>query len=185
MSKKKEDPDTETTPRDNDRLAEATEAMFAFEREMVLDGVTPEYSLPQSEDEFYARDPFSADYVLFRHEQSQKRQEKRARVNVQLRADLLERPHLMEKPGEAGSRGAAAVWRSLRDLLRNQTEALIDSSSLDELMMLKRELETRKAIVEAVNTGLEHQLTRLEKRLSVYDSAETEIKPAKINIKKS
>ena len=63
----------------------------------------------------------------------------------------------------------AAVWRSLRDLLRGETQALIDNSELEELLMLKRELTTRKAFAEAVNSGLESQLLRLEQRIAAFD----------------
>ena len=175
--------DTAPQAADKDQVADAAEALLAFEQDILFEGEAPDDGLPQSEDEFFARDPFSADYVMFRRGQAELRRVKRARVNEQLRSDMLERPHLMEKPAEAGNRGAAAVWRSLRDLLRSETETLIDSSSLEELMLLKRELEARKAIVEAVNAGLLQQLKRLEQRLSVHDPEDTQIMPANISIK--
>lgn len=181
---KKDKPSPGAMPADANRIAESAEDMFAFERDMLLDGDIASSLLPQGEDELFDRDPFSADFVTFRIAQSQARKEKYAALNEQLREDLLQSPHLMEKPAEAGNRGAAAVWRSLRDLLRGETEALVDSSSVEELMLLKRELETRKTIVEAVNTGLESQLKRLEQRLSVYNKSETEITPADVKIKK-
>ena len=174
---------------DNEQLGNSAEALFnaedLFDPESLLNSEVLFDGLPQTEDEFYDRDPFSADYVLFRRSQSAVAREKRARVNENMRKDMLEHPHLLDNPAEASNRGAAAIWRSLRDLLRNESKELIDTSSLEELMLLKRDLETRKAVVEAVNTGLEHQLKRLEQRLSVHDPEQTQIMPAKINIKKS
>lgn len=171
-------------PADLNRIAESAREMFAFERDVLLDGDIPDSALPQDEDALFDRDPFSADFVAYRIGQSQRRKEKYKALNEQLRDDLLEHPHLLEKPAESGTRGAAAVWRSLRDLLRGETEGIIDGSSVEELKMLKRELETRKAIVEAVNTGLQHQLKRLEQRLSAHDKRDTEISPAQVTIKK-
>lgn len=165
-------------------LAESALNMFAAERDLLLTGDLPDSALPQSEEEYVSRDPFSADYVEFRLSETRHRNEKQAKVNTKVRADLLEQPHLLEKPAESGSRGAAAIWRSLRDMLREESHTVMDNSGLQELLMLKRELETRKRIVEAVNEGLANQLKRLEQRLSVYDKEATQIVPAKVEIKK-
>lgn len=156
-------------PSDVARIAEMSRQMFGTERDTLLSGELPDSALPQDETEFAARDPFSADFILFRLDRSKRRGQQKARLNKQLRADLLEKPHLMENPAESGTRAGAAVWRSLRDLLRGETQALIDNSELEELLMLKRELTTRKAFAEAVNSGLESQLLRLEQRIAAFD----------------
>ncbi len=123
-------------------------------------------ALPGDREEFMARDPFSEDYVLFRKERAAAKQNEEV-VNAKVRDDLLEKPYLMPNPVEEGVNGAAAVWRSLRDILHEESRKLIDTSGKTELMMLRRELLTRKAIVEAVNAGIANQLERLDKRVAL------------------
>lgn len=152
--------------------ADARVLMYAAERDSLLGEPLAETTLPESEDEFAARDPFSSDYLEFQKANLEQRRFEQRKVDGQLRADLLARPHLMKEPGESGTRGAAAVWRSLRDILRQESATLMDSSRLDELLDLKRELEGRKGIVEAVATGLDKQLQRLDQRIAAAREAE-------------
>jgi len=127
----------------------------------------PDSVLAEDENAFASRDPFSADYADLIGETADDRQA--ARVDEQLRADLLERPHLFTKPEENAHRGGAAVWRSLRDQLHGETLARLDGSERSELLALKRELETRRIIVEAVATGIGELIARLEQRLEGMD----------------
>ncbi|MHC0053382.1 hypothetical protein [Actibacterium sp. D379-3] len=158
-------------------LTETAVTSFASDRDALLGEDIPDPALPQTEEEYISRDPFSADYVDFRLHEAEAKQGDIHRVNAKLRADLLAAPHLMEKPAESGNRGAAAVWRSLRDILREESHEIIDNSGLEELLMLKRELEARKAVVEAVNAGIGNQLKRLEQRLTAFDDAKKAAPP--------
>jgi len=154
-------------------------ATFLADRDSVLGGEISDPVLPQSEEDFALRDPFSADYIEFRLQQAQYKNRIEGRANPQLRADLLASPHLLEKPAESGSRGAAAVWRSLRDILGDESLQVMDSSGREELLHLKRELMSRKAVVAAVGEGIGKQLQRIEQRLSAFDNVQAEpVQPA-------
>ncbi len=126
-----------------------------------------EYGLPLSMQELAARDPFTEEYIQFRSGQAKKRREREQEVDVNIRADLLKNPHFMEKPAESGNRGAVAAWRSLRDQLKGESTALMDSSGLADLQMLRRELFTRRTLIEAVKMGLDMQLKRLDDRIKL------------------
>ena len=151
--------------------ADARVLIYAAERDSLLGEPLPESLLPETEDEFASRDPFSADYLEFQKDNIEKKRVEQRKVDGQLRVDLLARPHLMKEPAESGARGGAAVWRSLRDILRQESATLMDSSGLEELLMLKRELEGRKGIVEAVSAGLDKQMQRLDQRIAAAREA--------------
>lgn len=138
---------------------------FRDEWDNFLPSELAESGVPLNREEFSLRDPFSEDYSNFRQEQSDNKRANES-VDDDIRADLLEKPFLMKNPVEEGARGAAAVWRSLRDQLHEETLLLIDSSGETELQMLRRELLAQKAIVEAVSLGLKAQLDRLDSTLS-------------------
>ena len=146
-------------------------AGFTADRDSYLsqslpDGVAFSGVLPESEEAFYARDPFSADYADFlKSKGAARRTERRARVDEGLRASLLERPFLMEKPEEAAHRGATAVWRSLKDQLKQESHKIIDDSDASELQALESELASRQALVSAVGKGIDMLLKRLRQRL--------------------
>jgi hypothetical protein len=134
---------------------------------MVPEGVQMTGILPETVDAFYARDPFSADYVDFlKYKGQARRAERQTKIDLGLRASLLEQPLIMEKPEEAAFRGSAAVWRSLRDQLRMESDKLIDESDPFELDALERDLNARKAIVGAVGRGLDMLLKRVQQRKS-------------------
>ncbi len=156
-------------------IADAAVAEFSSGRDALLEGSVPATLLPDSEEAFYARDPFSADYADFLKEKGQLRRDKAARVDEDLRADLLARPFLMERPEESTHRGAAAVWRSLRDQLKNESLAILDGSDPQELLMLQRELQARKMVLESVGKGIDGLLKRVEQRLDDTDALQ---KPA-------
>lgn len=140
-------------------------AEFSAGRDSLLEGAVPPTLLPDSEEAFYARDPFSADYADFLKGKADIRWAKEAAVDQEMRADLLERPHLMERPEESTHRGAAAVWRSLKDQLKNESLTILDRSDPEELLMLQRELQARKMVVDSVAKGVEGLLKRVEQRL--------------------
>jgi hypothetical protein len=143
-------------------LDASTVATFASERDEIL-GVAPEASLlPETEEAFYARDPFSADYGDMLHDRKDLRL---TRVNQTLREDLLEKPYLMERPEEGATRGAAAVWRSLRAQLHGTSVDLPDGSDPEELRLLKRELEAHRMVVESLTKGLDGLVKRIGQRL--------------------
>lgn len=153
-------------------IAQASIADFSAERDDFLEQVMPPNAMPEDEEAFYARDPFSADYADFLKGKGDLR--RTLRVNGDLREDLLARPHLMHTPEEAAHRGAAAVWRSLRDQLHNESLAVMDGSDREELLMLQRDLEARKAVVDSVGKGLEGLLKRLKQRLTEVEAAPPE-----------
>jgi len=134
----------------------------------------PDQGLAAYEQRSVEQDPFVADYAS--NLKRMARDRKGARVDRQLRASLLEHPHLFPTPEEHGQRGGAAVWRSLRDQLHDESLELVDSSSRSELLALKRELESRRAIVAAVEKGLGHLLERLERRLEEGEAHATDTK---------
>ena len=147
-------------------------AGFTADRDSYLsqalpEGVDTSGVLPESEESFYARDPFSADYADFLKSRSAARRSgRKARVDEGLRASLLERPYLMEKPEAAVHRGAAAVWRSLKDQLKQESQKIIDDSDAAELQTLESELASRRALVMAVGKGIDMLLKRLRQRLN-------------------
>ena len=142
-------------------------------------GVDTSGVLPESEEAFYARDPFSADYADFlKSKGAARRSGRKARVDEGLRASLLERPYLMEKPEEAAHRGAAAVWRSLKDQLKQESQKIIDGSDASDLQALESELASRQALVTAVGRGIEMLLKRLRQRLNESPSAAAVAPPA-------
>ncbi len=135
------------------------------ERDLFLDEALVRDPMPDSRDEIAARDPFSADYMEFLREKALRNRVDPREVDTELRANLLEKPYLTERPEEAGLRGAAAVWRSLRDQIHEESLNLIDTSGRHELLILQRELIARKTIVETVDKGLGMLLDRLRQRL--------------------
>lgn len=139
---------------------------FTSGRDDLLSAAVPATLLPDSEEAFYARDPFSADYADFLKDKADLRREKAPRVDAELRADLLVKPHLMAKPEESTHRGAAAVWRSLRDQLKNESLAILDRSEPEELLLLQRELRARQMVLESVAKGVEGLIKRVEQRLA-------------------
>lgn len=146
-----------------DDLDSSTVATFASERDEIL-GVAPEASLlPETEEAFYARDPFSADYGDMLHDRKDLRLTRK--VDHRLREDLLEKPFLMERPEEAGTRGAAAVWRSLRAQLHGSSVDLPDGSDPEELRLLRRELEAHRMVVQSLTKGLDGLVKRIGQRL--------------------
>ena len=159
-------------------------AGFTADRDSYLsqalpDGVEFSGVLPETEEAFYARDPFSADYADFLKSRGiARRTERKARVDEGLRASLLERPYLMEKPEEAAHRGAAAVWRSLKDQLKQESHKIIDDSDPSELQALESELASRQALVLAVSRGIEMLLKRLRQRLHDAPAAAAAAAPA-------
>ncbi len=162
-------------------LENASLSTFAADRDEFLDVDIPESALPQTEDDFLSRDPFSADYVEFQHAKAELRREVEGHVKTELREDMLVKPHLMKKPEEGAHRGAAAVWRSLRDQLHEESLAQIDTSGKEELLLLKNDLITRKAVVDTVSEGIGNLLKRLDGRLKAFDEGgdtADEIKPA-------
>ena len=144
-------------------------AAFASERDEILEGASPDSLLPETEEAFYARDPFSADYLELLQERRELRPART--VDQRLRQDLLERPHLMERPEEGAHRGAAAVWRSLRGQLHQSEDDLLDSSDPQELLLLQREVEARRMVVDSVNRGLEMLLKRIKQRIEALPPA--------------
>lgn len=146
-------------------IAQAAVAEFSSGRDALLEGAVPPTLLPDSEEAFYARDPFSADYADFLKTKADIRWAKEAPVNAEMRADLLARPHLMERPEESTHRGASAVWRSLKDQLKNESLTILDRSDPEELQMLLRELRVRKMVVDSVAKGVDGLLKRVEQRL--------------------
>lgn len=146
---------------------------FTSGRDDLLSAAVPATLLPDSEEAFYARDPFSADYADFLKDKADMRRDKAPRVDAELRADLLVKPHLMAKPEESTHRGAAAVWRSLRDQLKNESLAILDRSDPEELLMLQRELRARQMVLESVSKGVDGLLKRVEQRLTDLPLPET------------
>lgn len=146
-------------------IAQAAVAEFSSGRDVLLEGAIPPTLLPDSEEAFYARDPFSADYADFLKTKADIRRTNDAPVDAEMRADLLARPHLMERPEESTHRGASAVWRSLKDQLKNESLTILDRSDPEELQMLLRELRVRKMVVDSVAKGVDGLLTRVEQRL--------------------
>lgn len=146
---------------------------FTAGRDDLLSAAVPATLLPDSEEAFYARDPFSADYADFLKDKADLRREKTARVDLELRADLLAKPHLMAKPEESTHRGAAAVWRSLRDQIKNESLGILDRSDPEELLLLQRELRTRQMVLESVAKGVDGLLKRVEQRLAEGPAPET------------
>ena len=138
--------------------------------DLFLDEAMIRDPMPDARDEIAARDPFSADYMEFLKDKAARNRVDPRRVDSELRANLLEKPYLTERPEEAGLRGAAAVWRSLRDQIREESLNLMDASGREELLLLQRELSARKAIVATVDKGLDILLNRLEQRLSALSS---------------
>lgn len=135
------------------------------ERDQILDDALLSGPLQETEEEIGSRDPFAADYLEFLRGKAVRQRKDPRRVDAELRANLLEKPYLTERPEEAGLRGAAAVWRSLRDQIREESLNMLDTSKRDELLMLQRELKARKSIVESVDHGLGLLLQRLKQRL--------------------
>lgn len=146
--------------------AAAVVAGFTAERDDLIGQLPQQSAMPASEEAFYSRDPFSADYTDFVKEKGRLKRQARARVDGELRADLLAKPYLMEVPDEAAHRGAGAVWRSLRDQLHNESLGVIDGSDIEEIKLLERELKARKLIVAAVSTGIDDLLKRVGHRLN-------------------
>lgn len=138
---------------------------FTSGRDDVLSAAVPETLLPDNEEAFYARDPFSADYADFLKSKAEMQRERTPRVDAELRADLLAKPYLMAKPEESALRGAAAVWRSLRDQLKGESLAILDRSDPEELLMLQRELRARQMVLESVAKGVDGLIKRVEQRL--------------------
>ncbi len=159
------------------QLDEATLVSFASDRDGFLTEELPASLLPQGEDEFVARDLFSSDYVEFLYRKRDVNEAVRG-VNKGLRESLLEKPHLMEKPEEGAHRGAAAVWRSLRDQLHEETLQKIDASGREELLLMRSELELRRAVVESVGAGMGDLLKRLDDRVAAIDAGEVADIPA-------
>ena len=144
---------------------------FGSERDSLLDGQVPPTNLPDTEEAFYARDPFSADYADFlKYKRDIREEEAQPRVDEGLRADLLRRPHLMERPEESTHRGAAAVWRSLKDQLKNESLEILDRSDPEELQMLRRELSARQMVLASVGKGIEGLIKRVDQRLAELPS---------------
>lgn len=164
--------DVHPTPTDG----QLDDGVFRENPELPVDQGLDENGVPLGMQELVNRDPFTAEYVQFRLDQARGRRENAQSVDTQKRADLLTNPHLMEKPAEVGNRGAVAVWRSLRDLLREESTTLMDTSNVHELQMLRRELFSRKTLIEAVTMGLDMQLKRLDERIKI---ATAEAKAAK------
>ncbi len=150
-------------------LENATLTAFAADRDALIDDMVPAAALPADRDEFYHRDPFSGDYVDYVNAREGSRTDGGAKVARKLREDLLSKPHLLPKPEEGANRGAAAVWRSLRDQLHQESLGMIDSSDREELLILKGDLMTRKALVDSVGEGLTNLIKRLDQRLAAFD----------------
>lgn len=138
---------------------------FTSGRDDLLSGAVPESLLPDNEEAFHARDPFSADYVDLLRNKADMRHETTTRVDSELRTDLLAKPYLMATPEESTLRGAAAVWRSLRDQIKNESLAILDRSDPEELLLLKRELRARQMVLESVAKGVDGLIKRVEQRL--------------------
>lgn len=155
-------------PADLAGLSDEAIQSFTTDRDDLLGRTPPESLLPDSEEAFYARDPFSADYADFLKDRGGPRAGG-PRIDAGLRADLLARPHLMTHPEEAAHRGAAAVWRSLRAQLHNEAQGVLDRSDPAELEMLRREMDTRKRVAEGVTRGLDAVIRRVEQRLREVD----------------
>lgn len=153
------------SPADITGLSDAAIESFSQDRDELLGRLPPESLLPGSEEAFYARDPFSADYADFLKEKGEMRRAKAVSFDEELRASLLARPQLMEKPEESAHRGAAAVWRSLRGQLHNEGLELLDTSNIEELEMLQRDLKTRKMVLDSVTKGVDGLLKRVEQRI--------------------
>ena len=153
------------------KLDEATLTFFASDRDSFLTEDLPQSFLPQGEEEFMSRDVFSADYVEFLYAKRDVNESVRG-VNAALRESLLEKPHLMEKPEEGAHRGAAAVWRSLKDHLHNETLDRVDSSGREELVQIRNELELRRAVVRALDQRMGDLLKRLDDRMSALEGQE-------------
>jgi hypothetical protein len=161
-------------------LDQAAIAGFSADRDAFLAHDLPQGALasgvlPETVEDFFARDPFSADYANFLKEMSRQRSGRRAKsapeVNLSLRANLLERPYLMERPEEGALRGSAAVWRSLKDQLRQESEKLIDTSDVHDLLALERDLRGRKSLITSVVRGIDMLLKRLQQRLEAEGAA--------------
>jgi hypothetical protein len=146
-------------------IAQAAVAEFSSGRDSLLQGAVPPTLVRDGEEAFYARDPFSADYVDFLRGKAEISRARVTQVDTELRADLLARPYLMERPEESTNRGAAAVWRSLKGQLANEGQTILDGSDTEELLMLQRELQARKMVLDAVAKGVEGLLKRVEQRL--------------------
>jgi hypothetical protein len=146
-------------------IAQAAVAEFSSGRDSLLEGAVPPTLVRDSEEAFYARDPFSADYADFLKGRAEITRAREARVDKEMRANLLARPHLMERPEESTSRGAAAVWRSLKDQLANESLTILDRSDPEELLMLQRELQARKMVLDSITKGVDGLLKRVEQRL--------------------
>lgn len=124
----------------------------------------PGQSLAAYEADAAGQDRFSPEHLDRASALSERRPVRK--VDEELRADLLERPHLFANPQENGRRGLVAVWRSLKDQLRDETLTIIDSSTPSELAMHRRELESRRAVVASVEQGLEILIARIDQRLA-------------------
>jgi hypothetical protein len=146
-------------------IAQAAVAEFSAGRDSLLEGAVPPTLVRDSEEAFYARDPFSADYVDFLRDKAEIGRTRETRVDAELRADLLARPYLMERPEESTNRGAAAVWRSLKGQLANEGLSILDGSDPEELLMLQRDLQARKMVLDSVAKGVDGLLKRVEQRL--------------------
>lgn len=176
-----------TAPADEPSLQEIEQAGVAGYAEQDganIDAMVPQTVqvhgiLPEDEEAFYARDPFSADYADFlKYKGDARRAEKRARIDEGLRASLLEKPMLMDKPEEAAHRGAAAVWRSLKDQLHQELEKLIDVSDETELDALERDIASRRTLVAAVSRGLDMLLERVrQRRKALAEATDDDLPP--------
>lgn len=149
-------------------LAEGAMSSFAASRDELMAGVPTESLLPGSEEAFHARDPFSADYAEFLRGTADRREVQAPRVDTGLRTDLLAHPYLLARPEEAAQRGAAAVWRSLRNQLLQDPTALPDSSTREELQQLRRDIGAQKLLVDSVARGIDMQLRRIDQRLAEF-----------------
>lgn len=162
----------EPTPdREQSEIAEA-KALISGSAEAVATGLVIEGQNQEDGgssldfvDERQVADPFSSDFADFVQRERELRNQLASQVDEQLRADLLEKPYLMERPEEGAYRGIGAVWRSLRDQLDAGGEEKLDSSDREELTLLKRELKARKHLVEAVVKGIDKSLDAVEARL--------------------
>lgn len=149
------------------QLENASLDMFSSERDEMLPVDMDAVPVIVDKDDFISRDPFSADYVDFAMgRKALKKDGGAAAARRKLRDDLLSRPHLMPKPEEAAHRGSAAVWRSLRDQLKEISLGQIDSSGPEELQLLRNDLMARKQIVDSVAEGLTKLIERLDNRLA-------------------
>lgn len=111
--------------------------------------------------EFLDENPFEAELL----ELQRRRIELREAASKRVRPNPLLDLSLLDDPEEALIKGVAVIRQSLRELLTGETARLVDTSAPTELDALRKQLETRKLVLEAALKDLSGQLTRLRNRL--------------------